>query len=207
MPSPYAVLGVKRNADKDEIEDAYRERVKETHPDLGGDKEEFKRVQAAYEAVTGDENAEAYDSLLNDRQNTTVESTVTTVKYLNYERVQEYGWSLEDTDLFEKAKNIELDSKDFGAFTVMPDESVLEAAEREGQTWPFSCRGGACANCAVKIVEGDISTEAYHILPNELLAQGFRLSCIGNPLTPDVKLVYNVKHLPELDDLRLPSRS
>jgi len=48
----YAVLGLPAGADDEEIRRAYRERIKEVHPDQGGDEEEFRRVQEAYAAVT-----------------------------------------------------------------------------------------------------------------------------------------------------------
>jgi hypothetical protein len=41
-------LGLDRNADLDAVKGAYRERVKETHPDQGGDEESFRRVREAY---------------------------------------------------------------------------------------------------------------------------------------------------------------
>ena len=44
----FAVLGVPRNATLREIKRAYREKVKEAHPDRGGDREEFQQVREAY---------------------------------------------------------------------------------------------------------------------------------------------------------------
>ncbi|MFC5279676.1 J domain-containing protein [Halorubrum rubrum] len=44
----YAELGLPTDADADAVKRAYRERVKETHPDRGGDEEAFRRVQEAY---------------------------------------------------------------------------------------------------------------------------------------------------------------
>jgi len=41
-------LGLDRDADIDAVKGAYRERVKETHPDQGGDEESFRRVREAY---------------------------------------------------------------------------------------------------------------------------------------------------------------
>lgn len=47
------VLGVDPGADKGAVKEAYRERIKEVHPDTaGGDEEAFKRVRAAYEILT-----------------------------------------------------------------------------------------------------------------------------------------------------------
>jgi len=44
----FAELGLRRNASLPEVKSAYRERVKQVHPDHGGDEEEFKRVREAY---------------------------------------------------------------------------------------------------------------------------------------------------------------
>jgi Zn-dependent protease with chaperone function len=47
------VLGVAVDADESTVKRAYRERIKEVHPDADdGDEEEFKRVQEAYEVLT-----------------------------------------------------------------------------------------------------------------------------------------------------------
>jgi hypothetical protein len=46
------VLGVSADADAEAIREAYRDRVKEDHPDRGGDPETFKRVQWAYEYLS-----------------------------------------------------------------------------------------------------------------------------------------------------------
>lgn len=54
-PTPreaYGILDLDPSADRAAVKRAYRERVKETHPDRGGDEEEFKRVTAAYERLT-----------------------------------------------------------------------------------------------------------------------------------------------------------
>ena len=44
----HAVLELPSGATVDEIKRAYREKVKEVHPDHGGDEEEFKRLREAY---------------------------------------------------------------------------------------------------------------------------------------------------------------
>lgn len=47
----YRVLGVDPDANEDEVRAAYREKVRELHPDQGGDKEAFSRVNEAYERL------------------------------------------------------------------------------------------------------------------------------------------------------------
>lgn len=59
MASPYEVLGVDPDADRETIERRYRELVKDVHPDAGGSAEEFKRVKKAYLAVVDDDSGEA----------------------------------------------------------------------------------------------------------------------------------------------------
>jgi hypothetical protein len=57
-PSPaeaYATLGLDPGADQAEIKAAYRTKVKEVHPDTkGGDEDQFKRVNRAYERLRED---------------------------------------------------------------------------------------------------------------------------------------------------------
>lgn len=49
----YNVLGVDPGADEGTVRAAYRERIKDVHPDTeGGDEESFKRVREAYEVLT-----------------------------------------------------------------------------------------------------------------------------------------------------------
>ena len=49
----YRHLGLDSDADEGEVRRAYRERVKEVHPDRGGDEEEFRKVTEAYETLSG----------------------------------------------------------------------------------------------------------------------------------------------------------
>jgi len=45
------VLGVESDASEADVQRAYRERVKDVHPDRGGDPDAFRRVQRAYERL------------------------------------------------------------------------------------------------------------------------------------------------------------
>jgi len=44
----FSELGLTQGASLDDVKSAYRERVKEVHPDHGGNEDEFKRVREAY---------------------------------------------------------------------------------------------------------------------------------------------------------------
>ena len=202
MESPFDVLGIDPDADEEEVTQAYRRRVMQAHPDHGGSRREFQLVRKAYEEITSVKPEAVSDvEPVDGAKPPRVE---TRVRYLNYETLDDYGWSLDDEDLFEKASAADLDPVDYGRFLVEPHETLLEAAERTGFTWPYACRGGACVNCAVAVSKGEIEMSIDHVLPPEMTAQGFGLSCIGGPTTNEMNVVYNVKHIPELEELLLP---
>jgi molecular chaperone DnaJ len=60
----YGVLGVRRDADADEIKKAYRRLARELHPDINPDpalQERFKEVTQAYEVLSDPEKRQMYD--------------------------------------------------------------------------------------------------------------------------------------------------
>lgn len=57
----YEVLGVPQNATHDEIKTAYRRAARRTHPDHGGDADEFRRVSLAYETLGDPDARGTYD--------------------------------------------------------------------------------------------------------------------------------------------------
>ena len=88
-----------------------------------------------------------------------------------------------------------------GSLEVNEGEYILEAAEAQGYDWPFSCRAGACANCAAIVYEGDIDMDMQQILSDEEVEdKNVRLTCIGTAETDEVKIVYNAKHLDYLQN-------
>ncbi|WP_302082173.1 ferredoxin Fer [Salinibaculum rarum] len=124
-----------------------------------------------------------------------------TVEYLNYEVVDDQGWDLYADDLFEQAADADLGEEDYGELDVNEGEYILEAAEAQGYDWPFSCRAGACANCASIVLEGEIDMDMQQILSDEEVEEkNVRLTCIGSPAADTVKIVYNAKHLDYLQN-------
>lgn len=124
-----------------------------------------------------------------------------TVEYLDYQVLDDHGWSLDDDDLFEKANDAGLSDEDHGTLEVNQGEYILEAAEAEGYDWPFSCRAGACANCAAILEDGGIEMDMQQILSDEEIEErNVRLTCIGSPDADEVKIVFNAKHLDYLQN-------
>lgn len=62
MQNPYQTLGVNRDATPDEIKRAYRKLASQHHPDKGGDKEQFQKIQSAYDTLTDSGRRAAYDN-------------------------------------------------------------------------------------------------------------------------------------------------
>lgn len=63
MKNLYEILGVKKDADFDEIKDAYRKKSKACHPDTrGGDAEKFKELNKAYQVLSNEEKRARYDA-------------------------------------------------------------------------------------------------------------------------------------------------
>lgn len=58
----YSILGVSRSATPEEIKKAYRQKVKQHHPDTGGDDETFKKISEAYEILSNSDKRSAYDN-------------------------------------------------------------------------------------------------------------------------------------------------
>jgi curved DNA-binding protein CbpA len=59
--SAYEVLGVAPDATDDDLRKAYRLRLRQTHPDTGGDAAQFVQVQRAWELVGTEAARAAYD--------------------------------------------------------------------------------------------------------------------------------------------------
>ena len=49
IPDCFVILGLNNEATVSDVKQAFRRLAKKTHPDVGGDAEEFKLIMGAYE--------------------------------------------------------------------------------------------------------------------------------------------------------------
>lgn len=68
MRSFYEILGVRRDASVDELRHAYYQRVKEAHPDHGGDAILFMNVRKGYSILANKQTRQRYDKWLASRE-------------------------------------------------------------------------------------------------------------------------------------------
>jgi ferredoxin len=172
--------------------------------DPGTVEEWFRRLdeEPLDDAVVGIERL----SLSNRARTPVGTTTPSTVEYLDYEVVERRGWDLDDPHLFARAESAALADAEHGSLRVAPGQSILDAVGEAGLSWPHACGGGACSNCAVYVVDGQVTMSGDHVLPDEVVRDGaVRLSCVATPTTEEVRLVYGVRHLDVLEDLLLPA--
>ncbi|MCM5680527.1 FAD-binding oxidoreductase [Schlegelella sp. S2-27] len=72
-------------------------------------------------------------------------------------------------------------------FECSADETILQAAQRAGVRWPFSCSSGMCGTCRTRKLTGEIEMHQNGGLRPREVAQGWMLPCCSKPLT-DIEL-------------------
>lgn len=64
------------------------------------------------------------------------------------------------------------------------DECILEAVEDAGMCLSYDCHNGTCTTCKQMQLEGEIDQDmALPLDDDEELERGWRLICIGSPLS------------------------
>lgn len=93
-------------------------------------------------------------------------------------------------------------------FSVNEDETILQAALREGVGLPYGCRSGACGSCKGKILQGQVSHRAHqpNALTDEDLSHGKSLFCCALPQGDLVIEAREVSGFKEMQIKKVPCR-
>ena len=66
MENYYEILGVSESSTQEEIKKAFREKSKVMHPDKGGNEEDFKKINEAYDVLGNSNKRTSYDNQKNN---------------------------------------------------------------------------------------------------------------------------------------------
>lgn len=82
--------------------------------------------------------------------------------------------------------------KEFHFTMTKEDDNILDAALVAGADLPFACKGGVCATCKCKVIEGKVAMKLNYALEEDEVSKNYVLSCQSVPLTVSVKLDFDV---------------
>lgn len=91
----------------------------------------------------------------------------------------------------EEKVNIILDGRELIVEVSKQDDSILDAALRAGADLPYACKGGVCATCKCKVLEGQVEMAVNYSLEEDEIQKGYVLSCQARPITANVRLSFD----------------
>jgi len=71
------------------------------------------------------------------------------------------------------------------------NETILEAALREGIDAPYSCMAGVCISCQAHIKDGEVDMESADALTEEQIEAGEILTCQAIPKSAEITISYS----------------
>jgi ring-1,2-phenylacetyl-CoA epoxidase subunit PaaE len=91
----------------------------------------------------------------------------------------------------EERVNIILDGRELIVEVSKQDDSILDAALRAGADLPYACKGGVCATCKCKVLQGQVEMAVNYSLEEDEIQKGYVLSCQARPTTANVRLSFD----------------
>lgn len=70
-------------------------------------------------------------------------------------------------------------------------DTILDGALKAGADLPFACKGGVCATCKAKVMEGQVAMQVNYALEPDEVEAGFVLTCQAHPRTERVVVSYD----------------
>lgn len=72
-----------------------------------------------------------------------------------------------------------------------PDTPVLDAAMQVRPELPYSCKGGMCATCKARVLDGEVTMDRNYALVADDLEAGFVLTCQSHPTSARLTVDYD----------------
>ena len=73
------------------------------------------------------------------------------------------------------------------------EQTILDAALKQGADLPYACKGGMCCTCKAKLIEGEVAMDVHWGLEEEEVKQGFILTCQSHPKTEKIVVDFDCK--------------
>ena len=113
----YDDLAIKKDATSDQIKKAFRQKAKETHPDTGGNGDDFKTIVKAYSVLSDEEKRKRYDQGEdpdNINQSNTHEQQVMSTVFNIFNAVVDQNVDVEHNDIFDIVRqNLKINQQNF----------------------------------------------------------------------------------------------
>jgi ring-1,2-phenylacetyl-CoA epoxidase subunit PaaE len=76
-------------------------------------------------------------------------------------------------------------------FEMSQQQTLLEAALKQGLDVPYSCQGGICSSCICRVTEGSATMKKNQILTDNEVAEGLVLACQAVPTSSEIKIDFD----------------
>lgn len=77
------------------------------------------------------------------------------------------------------------------SFEMSQQQTILEAALKQGLDVPYSCQGGICSSCICRVTEGSATMKKNQILTDNEVAEGLVLACQALPTSSEIKIDFD----------------
>jgi ring-1,2-phenylacetyl-CoA epoxidase subunit PaaE len=94
-------------------------------------------------------------------------------------RVQTYKGLVSDVSILSSGREYTFELNTDG-------ENILDAGLRNGVDLPFSCKGGVCATCKARLIEGEVDMDLNQALRADEIDKGYILTCQSHPISKKV---------------------
>lgn len=102
----------------------------------------------------------------------------------HHERAERYGGRMSEVTVRRDGRS--------NRFALAADgENILDAATAAGVDVPYSCKGGVCATCKARVLEGEVEMDLNHALGAAEVKAGYVLTCQAHPLSERVVLDFD----------------
>ncbi len=97
----------------------------------------------------------------------------------HHARAQEYKGMVSEVSILAGGREYNFDLSTDG-------ENILDAGLRNGVDLPFSCKGGVCATCKARLIEGEVDMDLNQALRPEEIENGYILTCQSHPISEKI---------------------